>query len=100
MSRPVVRPPFQPKHIADFPCGTCAEAGHLVETLSSWRSSTPEIDPSLCTGCLKCYLLCPEGVIAKKDSNVAIELDFCKGCGICAHECKASAIRMIRKGRV
>jgi pyruvate ferredoxin oxidoreductase delta subunit len=23
-----------------------------------------------------------------------IDYDFCKGCGICAHECRAEAIRM------
>jgi len=98
MSRPVVKLPFQPKHITDFPCGTCDEAGHLVEKLSGWRTATPAINPALCTGCLKCYLLCPEGVIFKKDGKVAIEFDFCKGCGICAHECKFDAIQMIQGG--
>jgi pyruvate ferredoxin oxidoreductase delta subunit len=97
MSRHTVRPPFQPKHIADFPCGTCDEAGHLVETLSSWRTSTPEVNLQLCTGCLRCYLLCPEGMIVKKNGKVAIEFDFCKGCGICAHECRSDAIRMIAR---
>ena len=26
---------------------------------------------------------------------VAIDLDFCKGCGICANECKFNSITMI-----
>ena len=98
MSRPVIQPPFQPRHITDFPCGTCDTAGHLVETLSSWRTATPELNSTLCIGCLQCYLLCPEGVIVKKDGKVTIELDFCKGCGICAHECKFTAIKMVEGG--
>jgi pyruvate ferredoxin oxidoreductase delta subunit len=99
MSRPKVQPPFAPKHLADFPTGTCDVAAHLVETLASWRTATPRVDVNQCTGCLRCYLVCPEGTVSKIENNrVSIDYDFCKGCGICSHECKFDAITMIDGG--
>ena len=97
MSRPKVQSFSRPAHIHELPCGTCFAAGHLVDTNAAWRTETPELNPVRCTGCLQCYLLCPEGVIFRVDGELAIDYDFCKGCGICAHACKAKAIEM-RKG--
>ena len=99
MKRPVIQPPFRPKHITDFPCGTCDKAGHLVETLASWRTATPQIDATRCTGCLQCYLLCPDGAIFRQNGKVAIDFNFCKGCGICARTCKTGAIDMREGGK-
>jgi len=97
MTRPKLQPFLRPKHIDQIPCGTCFNAGHLVDANAGWRTDTPVLDQSLCTGCLQSYLLCPEGVIFRAESGLLIDYDFCKGCGICAHECKAKAITM-RKG--
>jgi len=95
MSQPKTKKYEKPTHISGYPVGTCFEAGHLVETTASWRSLTPKFDETRCTGCLLCYLVCPEGVIYKANGVIAIDYDFCKGCGICALECKAKALRMI-----
>jgi pyruvate ferredoxin oxidoreductase delta subunit len=27
-----------------------------------------------------------------------VDYDFCKGCGICAHECKSKSIEMLKEG--
>jgi pyruvate ferredoxin oxidoreductase delta subunit len=97
MSRPAIQAYKRPVHIDDLPCGTCFTAGHLVDTNAAWRTETPELDLTVCTRCGQCYLLCPEGVISLAGGHVAIDYDFCKGCGICAHECQLGAIRM-RKG--
>jgi len=43
---------------------------------------------------LQCYLHCPDGVISKQGGAVAIDYDFCKGCGICKRICKLKAIEM------
>ena len=37
---------------------------------------------------------CPDAAI---DEELAIDLDFCKGCGICANECPKKAITMVRE---
>ena len=74
-----------------------------------WRSSRPEIDQSKCipsksgrASCFVCWLYCPEGVV-KRDVPVEIDLDYCKGCGICALECPGKkgqkAIIMVEEGK-
>ena len=48
-----------------------------------------------------CWLFCPEGAIQVKDEKfVGIDLDHCKGCGICAHECPRKAITMVDEASV
>lgn len=68
-----------------------------------WRSSRPVIDQSKCIPCVKkkpacflCWLYCPEGVV-KATIPVEIDMDYCKGCGICAEECPPKAISMVRE---
>lgn len=143
---------------------TCYEAGYLVTENAGWRNVRPVIDASACTGCLQCYLYCPDGVIykvppacrptepldaaaapgtescgskpssraearfvglspqssapgapsltlrrpaaengpaaetprrAKARVGVAVDYGFCKGCGVCARECRFGAIAMV-----
>jgi 2-oxoacid:acceptor oxidoreductase delta subunit (pyruvate/2-ketoisovalerate family) len=46
-------------------------------------------------------MYCPEGVIKRKeDGTFKIELEYCKGCGICAKECPSNSIEMIRERNV
>ena len=52
------------------------------------------IDAQKCIGCLNCYLYGPDGVISREGNKVAIDYDFCKGCGICRKICKPGAIEM------
>jgi len=61
-----------------------------------WRSQTPEIDHEKCSQkdtCLLCWLYCPDGLITR-DFPLEIDVEYCKGCGICAEECPRKAIRM------
>lgn len=85
---------------AEFAHSTCFEAGYLTVKNAGWRNQRPVIDAASCTGCLQCYLYCPDGTVYKVDdpadgSPVAIDLDFCKGCGICAKACTFGSIAMI-----
>jgi len=84
--------------ISDYPEGPSFEAGHLVSKNAGWRTFRPLVDEDKCVGCYKCYLVCPDGVIMKKENGkIEIDYDFCKGCGICAFECPANAITMIKE---
>lgn len=61
----------------------------------SWRSMRPKIDFEICTKkCFFCFEYCPDGAVEKTDDGPVINLDFCKGCGICAVECPKDAIEM------
>lgn len=62
----------------------------------TWRTFRPVINRERCNKCMMCWLYCPEGVVSK-DSNgyPVVDYEFCKGCGICANECRAKAIDMV-----
>jgi pyruvate ferredoxin oxidoreductase delta subunit len=44
-------------------------------------------------------MYCPEGIVTKS-IPVKIDYDYCKGCGICAEECPAKAIRMVAEQNI
>lgn len=54
-----------------------------------------------CLACDNCWTLCPDQSVLKTRDIAAggkhyvFDYDFCKGCGICAHECPTGYIRMI-----
>ncbi len=50
-----------------------------------------------CFSCDNCYALCPDNAVLKigPPGEYAIDLDYCKGCGICVEECPAGAIEMV-----
>ena len=79
---------------------TCYTAGYLTQVNAGWRNVRPVLDADACTGCLQCYLYCPDGAIFKVAGqnkagvSVDIDLDFCKGCGVCAAACKFDALSM------
>jgi NADPH-dependent glutamate synthase beta subunit-like oxidoreductase len=51
-----------------------------------------------CLACDNCFGMCPDNAVIKLEPAgayaYAIDLDYCKGCGICARECPAGAIAM------
>ncbi len=62
-----------------------------------WRYERPVVKKDKCSHCGSCYLFCPTGCVVDKGSYFTADLDFCKGCGICAHECPMRAISMVRE---
>ena len=51
-----------------------------------------------CFACDNCYGVCPDNAVIKLEEPgpyaYEIDLDFCKGCGLCAAECPCGAIEM------
>jgi pyruvate ferredoxin oxidoreductase delta subunit len=57
-----------------------------------WRTFVPRFIEENCIHCLFCWIWCPDSAIEVDLSDqqpkvVGIDLDHCKGCGICALEC-------------
>lgn len=72
--------------------------GSFIENKTgSWRTFKPLLDNKKCIMCLFCWFYCPEGCIERKNNTLNINYDYCKGCGICAHECPKDAIEMVRE---
>lgn len=97
MNKPQKKDFIRPKHINDYPVGPQFEAGHLADTNASWRTVRPVVNHDACIFCLRCYIVCPDGTIFKDGEKIGIDYDYCKGCGVCAHECPKDAISMIKE---
>jgi NADPH-dependent glutamate synthase beta subunit-like oxidoreductase len=51
-----------------------------------------------CFSCDNCYGVCPDNAVIKlgrPGEEYLIDLDYCKGCGLCVSECPAGAIQMV-----
>ncbi len=53
-----------------------------------------------CFECDNCYGVCPDNAVIKLGPGQRFEfnLDYCKGCGVCAAECPCGAIKMVPEG--
>lgn len=52
-----------------------------------------------CTGCWNCQVFCPDNAVRKTPDGLGftIDLDYCKGCGICVAECPCGALILERE---
>jgi pyruvate ferredoxin oxidoreductase delta subunit len=65
-----------------------------------WRSSRPVFDTSKCIKCGVCWMYCPDNSVRQReDGHFETDLDYCKGCGICARECWPGAITMTEESK-
>ncbi len=48
----------------------------------------------VCDHCDNCLTFCPEHAVSRTNDEYAIDYDYCKGCGICIHECPRDAIHL------
>ena len=74
--------------------------GSMSQNLTgTWGSSYPLYDQDKCIRCQRCWFICPEGcIIRKEDDLMKFDLRYCKGCGMCAKVCPKGAITILKKG--
>jgi 2-oxoacid:acceptor oxidoreductase delta subunit (pyruvate/2-ketoisovalerate family) len=77
------------------PAGVCWKASTTYLT-GDWKTFKPVRDVTKCTKCLLCTIFCPDGAIhwKREMGDIEFDMNFCKGCGICANECPTKAIVM------
>jgi len=62
-----------------------------------WKTFKPVVDMSACVHCLTCWINCPDSCIMVEDGkNKGPNLEYCKGCGICAKVCPKKCIKMVK----
>ena len=65
-----------------------------------WRAYRPIRDDAKCTDCMICWIFCPDSAVQVSKSQVVdIDLEHCKGCGICAKECPIKCIEMVEEAQ-
>jgi len=80
--------------------GLLLEPGSAMKyKTGDWRAFRPNVDQGKCINCLLCWIFCPDAAIVRKEKNVEVNYDYCKGCGICANECPVKAITMTEEKR-
>lgn len=69
----------------------------LVLNTGDWRHQRPIVKTEKCCHCGTCYLLCSSGCVKDMGGHYAADLDFCKGCGVCARLCPINVITMVKE---
>ena len=73
------------------------------EVVGSFDETTAQFEARRCLSCGNCfecdncYGVCPDNAVIKlgPGNRFSINLDYCKGCGICVAECPCGAIEMV-----
>jgi pyruvate ferredoxin oxidoreductase delta subunit len=65
------------------------------QKMSGWRVYRPRFLQENCIGDRACELCCPDGAVYRIEKRkYDVDLDACKGCGICAEMCPVEDIVM------
>jgi len=71
---------------------------NIIDTKTGeWRFQRPVTKAAKCRRCGWGYIFCPTGCIEVGDRCFSANLDYCKGCGVCARLCPAKAIALVRE---
>ncbi len=84
-----------------YPHGNLLEAGTSQQfKTGSWATEIPVWNSETCIHCLTCWIVCPDDCWVVEDGKIqGVNLDYCKGCGICANECPSKSKSIVMKGK-
>lgn len=71
-----------------------APEGYIPDLDKAAAEANRCLSCGVCTSCDNCYNFCPDLSVIKTADGYHVNLDYCKGCGICAEECPAGSLRM------
>lgn len=65
-------------------------------SVSDWRLIKPVFNKDYCIDCQFCWIYCPDvSIIARDKKMIGVDMDHCKGCGICAEVCPTNPKSLI-----
>jgi len=64
------------------------ENSSFSASVADWRIAKPVFNKDFCIDCQFCWIYCPDmSIIARDKKMIGIDMDHCKGCGICVEVC-------------
>ncbi|MCF6330398.1 MAG: 4Fe-4S binding protein [Sulfurimonas sp.] len=65
-----------------------SENNSYKASVADWRVLKPVFNKDYCIDCQFCWIFCPDvSIIARDKKMIGIDMDHCKGCGICVEVC-------------
>ncbi|HDD52596.1 MAG TPA: 4Fe-4S dicluster domain-containing protein [Thermosulfidibacter takaii] len=78
-----------------FACCIPEPGNSVYYKTGDWKTLKPVVDKMKCIKCGTCWIFCPEYAFEEDEYGYfEPNLEYCKGCGICARECPAQCIKM------
>ncbi len=78
--------------------GTVPYPSAYAYKTGAWTGKHPVVIKEKCISCMNCYYYCPDNAIIMDDQMKAeVDVDFCKGCGICVKHCPKDAFEWKKK---
>jgi NADPH-dependent glutamate synthase beta subunit-like oxidoreductase/Pyruvate/2-oxoacid:ferredoxin oxidoreductase delta subunit len=74
------------------------EVEHGLTGVEALEAAERCLHCGVCTMCDNCYVFCPDvSILHRTDGEYGYEInfDYCKGCGICVHECPRHAMVLV-----
>lgn len=60
----------------------------FMASVADWRIIKPVFNKDFCIDCQFCWVYCPDiSIISRDKKMVGVDMDHCKGCGICVEVC-------------
>jgi pyruvate ferredoxin oxidoreductase delta subunit len=85
-------------HELEVGCVITEPGNAKIYKTGDWKSLKPVVEEERCIKCGVCWLYCPDVAIEKTpEGYFQANLDYCKGCGICATECWTGCITMVEE---
>jgi NADPH-dependent glutamate synthase beta subunit-like oxidoreductase len=79
--------------------GGFAEVNVGLDRRAGLAEATRCFNCGVCNQCELCLIFCPDVAIARRNGHgFAIDLEYCKGCGVCVAECPRGAMVLTREG--
>lgn len=65
-----------------------SKSNSFTASVADWRIVKPLFNKDYCIDCQFCWIYCPDMSIISRDKKmIGIDMDHCKGCGICVEVC-------------
>ncbi len=65
-----------------------SQSSSYTASVADWRLIKPVFNKDYCIDCQFCWIYCPDVSIISRDKKlVGVDMDHCKGCGICVEVC-------------